>query len=75
MGVSIEYFVEDKHGPLGRHEAETKARNLFRGLSPELQEFLLNPVNASYLDTAWRLSEMDAAKLRQIAESLLDITL
>jgi transcriptional regulator with XRE-family HTH domain len=75
LGVSIEYFADGKLGPLGRHEAEQKMRKLFHQLSPELQEFLLNPVNVTYLDTAWRLSEMDVEKLRLIAENLLDITL
>lgn len=75
LGVTIEYFVDNQRGPLGRHEAEHKVRKLFHELSPELQEFLTNPVNVSYLNTAWRLSEMDVEKLRQIAENLLDITL
>lgn len=75
LGVSIEHFVESQRGPLGRHESDQKLRKLFHQLSPEIQAFLLNPVNVSYLETAWRLSEMDVAKLREIAESLLDITL
>jgi transcriptional regulator with XRE-family HTH domain len=75
LGVSIEHFVEDQRGPLGRHEADQKLRRLFRQMTPEIQAFLLNPVNVSYLETAWRLSEMDVAKLREIGESLLDITL
>lgn len=75
LDVTIEYFVDDQRGPLGKHEAEQQLRRQFRRLSPELQAFLLNPVNVSYIDTAWRLSQMDVEKLRQIAESLLDITL
>lgn len=75
LGVTIEHFTETERGPLGRHEAQYKVRRLFSEMSPEIQAFLLNPVNASYLETAWRLSEMDVDKLRQIAESLLDITL
>jgi transcriptional regulator with XRE-family HTH domain len=75
LGVTIEYFVDDQRGPLGKHEAEQQLRRQFRKLSPELQAFLVNPVNVSYVETAWRLSKMDVEKLRQIAESLLDITL
>jgi len=75
LGVTIEYFVDDQRGPLGKHEAEQQLRRQYRRLSPELQAFLLNPVNVSYLETAWRLSQMDVERLRQIAESLLDITL
>jgi hypothetical protein len=43
-------------------------------MSPEMQAFLINPVNVSYLDTAKKLSEMDVEQLRQVAESLLEIT-
>jgi len=75
LGVSVEYFVDEQRGPLGAHEARQKLQKQFKRLSPELQSFLLNPVNISYVETAWRLSEMDVERLRQIAESLLDITL
>jgi transcriptional regulator with XRE-family HTH domain len=75
LGVSIEYFADEQRGPLGMHEAQHKLRQQFKSLPPELQTFLLNPVNVTYVETAWRLSEMDVDKLRQIAESLLDITL
>ncbi len=74
LGVTIEYFVDIKRGPLGRHEAEFKLIKIFQELSPELQNFLTNPVNVRYIDTSWRLSNMDVEKLRQIAESILDIT-
>lgn len=75
LGSSIQYFADDQRGPLGAHESQQKLQKQFKSLSPELQSFLLNPVNVSYVETAWRLSEMDVEKLRQIAESLLDITL
>lgn len=75
LGVSIDYFLDGQRGPLGKHESEEKLRRQFNQLSPELQAFLLNPVNVGYIETAWRLSEMEVTKLRTIAESLLDITL
>ena len=74
LGVPVEYFVDDQHGPLARHEADQKVRKMFHQLSPEIRTFLLNPVNERYLEVALRLSLMDVGKLRQIAESLLDIT-
>jgi len=40
----------------------------------ELIGFIQNPVNLPYLELAKRLSEFDAAKLRSIAEGLLEIT-
>jgi transcriptional regulator with XRE-family HTH domain len=75
LDVPVEHFVENQRGPLGRHEADQKLRKLYQQMTPEIQAFLINPVNVSYLETAWRLSEMDVDKLREIAESLLDITL
>ncbi len=74
LGVSVGFFVDDEHGPLRTHEAGHTVRTLFHQMSPEIQDFLLNPINVSYLEAAWRLSEMETEKLRRIAESLLDIT-
>lgn len=41
---------------------------------PELGEFVANPSNLPYLLLAKKLSGLDAAKLREIAECLLEIT-
>ena len=73
MGVGVDQFAEQR-GPLGRHEAEYKLHKQFHQMSPEMQAFLINPVNIRYLETAKKLSEMDVAKLRQVAENILDIT-
>lgn len=43
-------------------------------VSGELLSFIQNPANLPYLELAKRLSGMDAAKLRAIAEDLLEIT-
>jgi len=74
LDVSISYFLDDVNGPLGRHEAKQKLERQFQRMDPEMQAFLINPVNVSYLDTAKKLSEMDVDKLRTVAESLLEIT-
>ena len=74
LDVSVNYFLDDVHGPLGRHEAKQKLERQFRRMPPDMQAFLINPVNVSYLDTAKKLSEMDVDQLRQVAESLLEIT-
>ncbi|GJM42777.1 MAG: hypothetical protein DHS20C20_30590 [Ardenticatenaceae bacterium] len=74
LDVSVNYFLDDVHGPLGRHEAKQKLERQFQRMDSEMQAFLINPVNVSYLDTAKKLSEMDVARLRQVAESLLEIT-
>jgi hypothetical protein len=44
------------------------------GLSPEVREFVLKPTNQLYLRIAQLLSTMKADSLREIAETLLDIT-
>ena len=71
---SIDMFLDDVNGPLGRHEAQQRFNKQFNRMSPEMQAFLVNPVNLSYLDTAKRISEMDVQKLRQVAEDILEIT-
>lgn len=75
LNASIHDFLDDQRGPLRRHEAEQRLQKQFNQLSPEMQAFLCNPVNITYLHTARRLSEMDVAKLRQVAENILEITL
>ncbi len=45
------------------------------GLSAELREFISKPINLPFLELAKKLSEMDAKKLRDVAESILEITL
>ena len=71
---SIDMFLDDVSGPLGRHEAQQRFNKQFHRMSSEMQAFLINPVNLSYLDTAKRISEMDVQKLRQVAEDILEIT-
>lgn len=71
---SIDMFLDDVNGPLGRHEAQQRFNKQFNRMSPEMQAFLVNPINLSYLDTAKRISEMDVKKLRQVAVDILEIT-
>jgi hypothetical protein len=44
------------------------------GLDAQLNEFVANPANLPYIYLAKKLSTLDAAKLREIAENLLEIT-
>jgi transcriptional regulator with XRE-family HTH domain len=71
---SINQFMEDHHGPLARHEARQRLEKIFNELDPDMQEFLANPTNISYIGAAKTLSKMDVQRLRQFAESILDIT-
>jgi transcriptional regulator with XRE-family HTH domain len=57
--------------PQARHQ-----RNVQRlTMMPEhIQDFVLNPVNAMYVEMAVKVSKLPVNTLRQIAEGLLDIT-
>lgn len=73
-GVSMEYFSDEARGPLAEHEARQKTQKRLNDLSPEIQQFVLEPINLSYVHIAMRLSDLDVKRLRNIAEGLLDIT-
>lgn len=74
LGITVDYFVDDERGPMGRHEAQQRMMQRFRQLPPDISAFVVQPVNIPYLKTAMRLSEMDADRLREIAASILEIT-
>jgi transcriptional regulator with XRE-family HTH domain len=74
LGKTMDYFLDDSRGPLGRHEAAKTRQRHFQEMPPELQSFIVRPANINYLETALRLSEMDVEKLRTIAASILEIT-
>ncbi|MBC7258271.1 MAG: helix-turn-helix transcriptional regulator [Chloroflexi bacterium] len=74
-GVPIaQFFDEDLFAP---SEEERRMRDLHRldELPPDLREFVLKPSNALYLKIAKQISALSADTLREIAETLLDITL
>ena len=66
------YF--DQKGPIGQQRNQQEILQEFVKLTPEMQAFVTKPVNRPYLELASRLSQLDAVKLRSIAESLLEIT-
>ena len=74
LGVSITYFLDEERGPLARHEAEKKMQQYFDELPQDVKEFVARPTNIRYLQTAMRLSKMDAEALRSIAAGILEIT-
>lgn len=75
LSLSLDDLVYDTRGPLARHEQQQKYRHGFDELPPQVKDFVTQPANLVYLETALRLSEMDSARLRQIAEGILEITL
>jgi transcriptional regulator with XRE-family HTH domain len=64
----------DEHGPIGNWLQAQEEFEAFKELPPNLRGFILRPINRSYLELAIRLSEMKVDELRNIAESILEIT-
>lgn len=64
----------EKCGSSGSLRAQQSKIENFTQMPQELQEFLCKPVNKPYIELAHRLSQMSSDKLRNIAESLLEIT-
>lgn len=67
--------LKDQKGPIGIWAAQKQAIEAFSQLTPEMQQFVIQPINQPYLEIAKKLSKMPAAQLRAVAEGLLDITL
>jgi transcriptional regulator with XRE-family HTH domain len=67
-------FVDEETIPLGRAERQRQTLARLDELPPDVRDFVLNPTHALYLRIAMLLSTMKADDLRQIAETLLDIT-
>jgi transcriptional regulator with XRE-family HTH domain len=66
--------LREGHGPVGNWLQAQKDFDAFLEMPSDLREFVLKPINRSYLDLAIRLSNMEVNKLRTIAESILEIT-
>jgi transcriptional regulator with XRE-family HTH domain len=73
-GKELAHFLDERTIPLSVTEQGRQALARLRGLTPEVRDFALNPSNALYLHIAILLSSMKADSLRQIAETILDIT-
>ncbi len=73
-GKSLSEFVDEPPAPDEPTDRERQALANLNELDPEVRDFVLKPTNALYLRIALLLSSMKADSLRQIAETLLDIT-
>jgi len=73
LGVSLDFFF-DADSEIGEWHHLKEEFESFAQLSPELREFILRPINRSYLELAMKLATMPAGALREIAEGLLEIT-
>lgn len=74
LGQTVDEYIDDE-GPVGDWVAAKKGHEQFMTLPPDIREFLSAPGNQTYLQLAKRLSEISVEKLRQLAETLLDLTL
>jgi transcriptional regulator with XRE-family HTH domain len=73
-GQTLTDFVDKETIPLGQAEQQRQILARLNELPPDVRDFVLKPTNALYLRIALLLSTMKADDLRQIAETLLDIT-
>jgi transcriptional regulator with XRE-family HTH domain len=73
-GQGFDSFLDDETIPMGQGERERLTLAQLDELPPDVRDFVLRPTNALYLRIAMLLSAMKADSLRQIAETLLDIT-
>ena len=73
-GRTLDDFIDEESLPLGRAQRERRMVTRLEELSPDVRDFVLKPTNNLYLRIALLLSAMKADSLRQIAETLLDIT-
>jgi transcriptional regulator with XRE-family HTH domain len=74
MGLPIEHF-QDKGGIVGRWAHQKKSFQEFLDLPRDIQNFVTKPINLPYLEIANKLSDLSTEKLRDVAESILEITL
>ena len=74
LNMSIDDF-RDQNGPIRDWLDQQKMIDDFQKLPPELQTFIVKPINTPYLELAQKLSGMPVDKLRDFAEALLEITL
>ncbi len=75
LQVPLAYFLDEGVGPVGEEQQRQREWRRFSDLSPEVRSFVLEPANQAYLQLAMSLSAVPADRLRNIAASLLDITL
>jgi transcriptional regulator with XRE-family HTH domain len=74
LDLDFDELVDEDLGP--DSPQARRQRNIQRlSMMPEhIQDFVLSPVNAMYIEMAMQVSSLPVSTLRQIAEGLLDIT-
>jgi len=72
--VPMSYFLDESIFPPSEKDIERRELEQLRQLPADVKQFVLKPSNVLYLRAAMRISELSADALRQLAESLLEIT-
>lgn len=73
LNVPLSYFL-DKDSDIGKWHLLQDQFELFQALPADIRDFVLKPINVSYLELAMKLAALPAGALRAIAEGLLEIT-
>ncbi|PJF40194.1 MAG: helix-turn-helix domain-containing protein [Chloroflexi bacterium] len=71
---TMSYFLESS-SYIGELLAQREAWERFTEMSEEMQQFVANPRNIGYIHIAMMFSQMPPDKLRDMGESMLEITL
>lgn len=74
LSVPMSYFLDEQTAPLSREAPTGRGVETFAELPPDVRDFVSNPTNVLYIRIAMKLSTLSVDVLRQIAETLLDIT-
>ncbi len=74
LSVPMSYFLDEQTTPLSREAPTGRGVETFAELPPDVRDFVSNPTNVLYIRIAMKLSTLSVDVLRQIAETLLDIT-
>ncbi len=73
-GVPAETFFSEQIFPMSEEEKRQQAVHQLESLPEDVRAFVLKPSNVLYLKIAMQLSVLSAETLREIAETILDIT-
>jgi transcriptional regulator with XRE-family HTH domain len=71
---NLSYFLETS-GHVGEWLAAREAWKHFTDLPEDVRQFAANPLNIGFIHIAKLLSEMPTERLRQVGESVLNITM
>lgn len=74
LGLRLTNLVDTDLGPHSPQARQQRQLERLAEVPEHIQDFILNPVNALYIEMAMKVSSLPVGTLRQIAEGLLDIT-